>query len=400
MKNLSLFKGMAALGIAHFVVDLMLGVWPVYKTLARLDLTKAGLMVGLGMFFGEGAQLLFGYLGDRGGQKGLLLLGLVLAGSVAGFAYTQSYLILFTLVFFCFLGSSAFHPSAVGVIRRLDSENAGFFMTLFFLAGTLGAAASQLVFTKTYESFGGHTWGLLLPIAAVFLFLSFQRFPKQQSASGKRERNIKSLWNSLGENRLKLMLLFLTQTLMQTVLLSFKFLLSDVLELGGAPAWFSLGGAYAFFITGVSLMVFLSGWLIDRIPSRSLLRSAVSGALIFYFLFIALLFYGKGASLIFLGPVIFFLGGFMGISYPLVVSAGCKLVPEEAGSFTGAFLMGAAACLASLGVIGTSFLTSLFQGFAPLKSLALLGCLFIVMMGIMEMFPKDGKGRVCSIRAQ
>ena len=59
MPRLHLFLLLLFMGTAHFFVDTMLGVWPIYKSMAQFDMAKAGLIVAAGAFIGEGSQLFF-----------------------------------------------------------------------------------------------------------------------------------------------------------------------------------------------------------------------------------------------------------------------------------------------------------------------------------------------------
>ena len=115
---------LALLWAAHFLVDFMLGVWSVYKTIAGLDLAAAGLIAALCAFTGEGAQLFFGSLSDRGHGKRLIVFGVVLTAVNALLALTNSYALVFFLFLATCIGSGAFHPCAVALVGGLtDRQN-------------------------------------------------------------------------------------------------------------------------------------------------------------------------------------------------------------------------------------------------------------------------------------
>jgi FSR family fosmidomycin resistance protein-like MFS transporter len=52
----------------HFAVDCCTGIWPVFKTLAHLDIVRAGLIATAGSMAGNGLQVAFGLLADRAGD--------------------------------------------------------------------------------------------------------------------------------------------------------------------------------------------------------------------------------------------------------------------------------------------------------------------------------------------
>ena len=71
--------------LAHFCVDFYMGVWPVYKSVAGIDLATAGIIFGLVGFFGDGLQLVTGIVGDRGYRRRGVLLGVLLAAGAHSF---------------------------------------------------------------------------------------------------------------------------------------------------------------------------------------------------------------------------------------------------------------------------------------------------------------------------
>ena len=65
-----------AAAVAHIMVDFMgMSVWPVYKTLAGLDVAKAGWIATVIAMSGTALQPLFGSIADRFGQRRVILLG-------------------------------------------------------------------------------------------------------------------------------------------------------------------------------------------------------------------------------------------------------------------------------------------------------------------------------------
>src|SRR5947207_1300593 len=77
---------------AHFLVDFMLGIWSVYKTMAFFDLGIAGIMAAFAAIVGEGSQLIFGSLSDKGYGKRLIILGLLMTMGNVLLPFTGTYL--------------------------------------------------------------------------------------------------------------------------------------------------------------------------------------------------------------------------------------------------------------------------------------------------------------------
>ena len=68
-----------AVVVAHVMADFMgMSVWPVYKTLAGLDVAKAGWIATVIAMSGTAMQPLFGSSADRFGARRIILLGALL----------------------------------------------------------------------------------------------------------------------------------------------------------------------------------------------------------------------------------------------------------------------------------------------------------------------------------
>src|SRR5258708_30814576 len=91
----------------HFMIDFMLSIWPVYKTMIGLDIGTAGLIAVAGILLGEVAQLFFGTLIDKGYQKSLLILGPLLAACATLFPYVSGIFPFFILILGTSIGSAA-----------------------------------------------------------------------------------------------------------------------------------------------------------------------------------------------------------------------------------------------------------------------------------------------------
>ncbi|MCB1111672.1 MAG: MFS transporter [Chlamydiales bacterium] len=368
-----IYRNFFVVWCGHLLMDLMLGVWPVFKTLARLDLTKAGLIAGCGMFVGEGLQLIFGVLSDRGHHKRLIACGLLLMAGVAFFAYAQSYLFLFLLILLAYLGSSAFHPAAVGLIGQWFESSSGVFVSLFFAGGTLGAAMSQSIFSATYTAFEGKTWILMLPVVVIGVALMAIKTPGRGdgAAASLRDqlRGLRPHLRNLGS-------FFTLQVLLQTLLLSMIFLLPDILRGRGFPDWFALGGAHLFFVSGTALFSVPAGHFADRYGARHVLFAAIAFSGLFLYLFLML----SSIALPMCAVLLFFLGGAMGVGNPVIVASGSRCVGPELRGLAGGILMGGATCVASLGMMATSGIAALFSDEPPAQALQVMGILYLVAM--------------------
>lgn len=373
--NFIIIRTLIFLCLAHFLVDFMIGIWAIHKTLANLDLFFAGLISGVGAFLGEGMQIFFGPLSDKGWRKHLICGGLVCAAASAFFAYFTNYwmfLILFTST--C-LGSGAFHPSAVSLAGALTPHRKALMITIFASGGSFGLAFSQMVYSHFHTLLNGQTVYLLLPTALVAIGLIFYGLKGLQvftPAHSGHEINLKALFGMFKNRNLRL--LYIAQVCNQTIFWGMIFFLPDTLICKGYDTWLCHGGAHLFLILGGAIMMIPSGYLSDRYSPKSVLLFATIGAMVTFYLFLA---FPVLNSFTFL-TLITILGAFIASVNPVLIAFGNILVPQSPGMVS-AFLMGMAWCISeSLGQSGGGFITRFFEEHAPVYTLAILGIFYVV----------------------
>lgn len=372
--------------MAHFAVDTMIGLWAVYKTMAHLDLAIAGFIAGTCAFIGEGLQIYFGSLSDRGFRRALIIGGVTVSACSSLMAYTDNYALLFFLFMLTCIGSGAFHPAAAGLMGDLSPRRKGLLITFFASGGSFGLAFSQIVFANTFYLFEGHTILMALPIlllSATMLLIGIKD-PRVPTAENKNKKFSFSTMGNLFRRR-DLRLVYLSQVFNQTLFWGFVFLLPDILESREFSSWISLGGGHLFLIIGGAIMMVPAGFLADRFSSRSvIIGSTVSSLILLYtFLFLPTL------DDVFVLPLLFTLGASLGVVTPVNVAFGNKLAPEHPGLIS-AFLMGMVWCVAEgLGQGGGGLLTKLFDSDAPARALGVLGITLFAGLAISLKLPDD-----------
>lgn len=352
---------------AHFLVDVMIGFWPVYKTMAGLDLALAGLIGGLCAFFGEGTQLFFGGLSDRGYSKHLILFGLIVTLGSVFLPYASGYPVLAFCYLLTCIGSGAFHPSAASVIGSLSLERKGLWITFFASGGALGLAMSQIIFAKSYAILGGHTAWISLPALLLFLLGLRWSSPMAHSSAPRTKWSLAQM-RALFQNR-ALLTLYCNQVCNQTVFWGLLFLLPDILLSRGCESWIVYGGGHLFLVLGGAFMMIPAGWLADRYSSKAVLvaSSLVSSLLYVYFLLSPAMAPAGILGLLFL------LGAALGLVSPVGIAYGHRLSPENSGLVSG-MLMGMVWCISELVGPGAGGLfTKLFILDAPVKAALLMG---------------------------
>lgn len=370
------------IGMAHFLVDTMLGIWPIYKSMMNLHIAKAGLIVAGAAFIGEGFQLFFGTLSDKGHRKNLIILGLLVAMASSCFTYSSEYFPLFGLYVLTCIGSGCFHPCAASLMSSLIPARRGLLMAIFAAAGSLGLATSQLTFTTAYSFFDGHTSWMALPSIALAVVLVCYPFPQVNVQSANHRASLKDF--AIFFKNPELRSLYIFQVANQSILWGMIFILPDALRTLGHADWICFGGGHFCFILGASCLIIPGGYLADIYSPRQVM---LYGGLISIAAFYFILFFGSISSTVILGAL-FVLGATLFLMNPIAVSLGNQLEPTRSGAVS-AFLMGLVWCISeSLGPGGVGVMSAMFEEDAPVKALAILGLLFIIQIYATICLPK------------
>lgn len=382
METRNLYLTVFALWLGHFFIDIMIGFWPVYKTIAELDLAWAGLISAACALIGEGMQIVFGPLCDKGYRKPLVFIGLSAAIASTFLAYTTDYGFLFLLFLITCIGSGAFHPAAMSWMGELTNHRKGVFITFFAMGGAVGMASSQLIFSTVFFDLQGHTAILAFPLLCLALFFALKplKMPPLQ-APKERPRSL-AIFKSFFKRK-ELRMLYFSQICSQTLLWGFLFLLPDILTSRGYNSWVSLGGGHMLFILGGAAMMVPAGSLADRFSSRVVLLSAMGTAALLSYIFLLNPTLPTPAVLV----LLFLIGSALGTINPVAIAFGTRLEPQHPGMIS-AFLMGLVWCVSEgLGQAGGGILTKLFTEDAAAKSLAVMGIFYIIGIAVMLQLP-------------
>jgi FSR family fosmidomycin resistance protein-like MFS transporter len=368
----SISASVFSLWLCHFLIDFMIGVWPVFKTMAELDLAIAGIINGACVFLGEGMQIFFGPLSDQGYRKALIVLGVVIATATCLMSYTTSYFIIFLLYLLTCIGSGAFHPSAVGLVGSLSENRKGTLITLFATGGAVGLAASQLIYYQTYQAIGGHTILLIIPSLLVALFIFFQGMKERISLPHEKPPAISEMFQFFKDRNLSC--LYIAQLCNQTILWGTMFLLPDILVSRGHEDWICFGGGHLCFFLSGGLMMIPAGYLADRFSAKKVIIVVSILSLIFLYAFLWI----PTLPTLFLLVILFLFGAVLGVFNPVALSLGSQLMPNRPGMVS-SFLMGMVWIIAEfVGPGGGGLLSKLFTEDAPAKALGLLGIFLLV----------------------
>lgn len=363
------------LSLGHLMVDFMIGIWPVFKTMIGIDLGVAGAMLALAAFLGEGSQMAFGNISDKGYKKRLVLVGVGLTCASLGFHLKAPLFLLLLLLMLTSIGSASFHPSAASLLGQANPARRGLYIAIFSTSGALGMASSQIVFTSVHTFFEGHTWLLFAPplvlVALLFMVHFWRREEASESVSSHGSfEGIKKCLALFRESPFRR--LYLMQVCNQTLLWGSVFLLPDVLLTQGHEASIVFGGGHMAFILGGALAMIPVGLIADKYSPKAVMLIAIPLGWAFFTLF--LLTPPKNPVLL-LG-LLALTGAFLGVIQPLAVVLGNQLGSDRPG-IASAFTMGMVWCVSEvLGPLGTGFLSGAYPSSTPTSALLYFSVLF------------------------
>ncbi len=350
-----------ALWLGHFAVDSFTGIWPIYKTLAGLDLVKAGLIASIGGFAGNSLQIVFGYLGDKGWSRLLLSFGVFAAGSIILVPYieTSNYLLMGILVMFTYLGSSAYHPSGTGTASTFTTVSTGKVTALFLSGGFVGYAFSQLLFTKIYTETGGKP-AIMFLLAVVVGGLLFFLAP----SAAKQTTKTSNFWTATRGIRQPLTFLYIVMICASGVNMVLVFLLPDVLQAKQASIWMIYGGGHMVMVMGGCTGLLPAGHLADKYGPRQVMM--VGLVALGVLLPVVAMF--DGNSSITLAILLFLLGVSSSTCNVVGVTYGNRLMPKHTRTVSG-LLMGSAWCVAGVSTFIGGWLADPKYGGSPERAL-------------------------------
>jgi FSR family fosmidomycin resistance protein-like MFS transporter len=388
-----------AVVVAHVMVDFMgMSVWPVYKTLAGLDVAKAGWIATVIAMSGTALQPLFGSITDRFGARRIILLGALLTsfalllGPLADhqatlnrllptlFGLSGFYLVVFIILAAGRLGQDMFHPAGAGIAGSFSARRGSTFLAVFIAVGSIGFGLSQTAFRTAYNNLGHHTEILLIPAAIFWMFVWVWCRP-MEAMQAERIFVIASL-RSLRPVAGQILALFLILAISSGVLSGLFFLMPEFIHEKGYPAWIGQGGAFGLLIFGATVFMIPMGHLADRIGRRrTLIAMTILSAISYHAIVRLTLPVPAFVVLCIVG------GAFLGTVNPLGVAFGQRIAPRENVSIVSAILMGWAWCLAST---VPSIAGELYQhmGNNASKALMLLGSANVLMILLGFLLPK------------
>ena len=347
------------LSTAHFTNDVYTGflnpIMPFVAAKLGISMAIATIVLSLSHIFSSLLQPIFGFFADNISRRIFIFWGLLFTSIFIPFAPSADSL--FKLVF-CIvigsLGSSLFHPQALGLANLFAGDDKAKYMGIFIALGTLGYSVGPLLSSSVAQFFGLNKMPFLSVLGVVCALLMFKYVKKTSYNSQKTfSYDFKTAFCEILSNR-KLNIL--------NVISMLKSLISSSCFIFLPFLWKSMG--YSPFFIGTALFVFIFVGGIGSLLSNKFERK-LGSINVFYFSMILtfplmLLFVLTYKSMPIFSLVIFFLMGFVTmLAVPVTMNMAQAVMPKYKsiiGGFINGFSWGIVALIMSLnGIVAQNY---------------------------------------------
>lgn len=339
------------LSTAHFINDIYTGflnpIMPFIAAKIGISMAIATIILSLSHIFSSLLQPIFGFFADNMYKRSFIFWGLIFTSTFIPLAPTSTTVAgMVVLIMLGSLGSSLFHPQALGLANNFAGVNSAKEMGIFIAFGTLGYSVGPLVSAFIAQFFGLEKMPVMCIFGVTWAILMFRFIPK---ISDKREStkhyHLREAFKKILSNR-RLNILNLISMLKSLISTScFIFLPFLWKDMGHSP----------FFI-GTALFVFIFVGGIGSLLSNKFER-LVGTKNVFYISMIStlplmILFVITHNSNTIISLIVFFIMGFLTmLAVPVTMNMAQNILPEYKsiiGGFINGFSWGIVALIMSM----------------------------------------------------
>ena len=270
-------KALVWLSGGHFINDIYTGVLnPIMPFIAAkigLSMAIATIILTVSHIFSSLLQPLFGYFADNIVKRSFIFWGLILSSIFIPLsALSDNPFILVIFIIIGSIGSSLFHPQALGFASRFANKlNPGKSMAVFVAMGTLGYSCGPIISSGITQFLGMHKMPLMTCLGVIWALLMFKFVPKLSLSEPVLSKiNFKIAFKRILTNR-KLNILNVI-AMLKTMIMSACFILLPFL-------WKNMG--YKPFYIGMALFLFIFAGGIGSLLSNSV-EKRIGAANVFY----------------------------------------------------------------------------------------------------------------------
>lgn len=344
---------------AHFVNDVYTGflnpIMPFIAAKIGISMAVATVILSLSHIFSSLLQPIFGFFADNIFKRTFIFWGLLFTSIFIPLAPTSTHIsVMILCIILGSLGSSLFHPQALGLANLLAGDDRAKFMGIFIAMGTLGYSVGPLMSASVAQFWGLSKMPVLSILGIVCVFLMFRCVQKRHATSNSNPKyDFKVAFREILSNK-KLNIL--------NVISMLKSLISTSCFIFLPFLWKDMG--YSPFFIGVALFVFIFiGGIGSLLSDR--FEKAVGTLNVFYISMIStfplmFLFVFTYKTHPIISMIIFFVMGFITmLAVPVTMDMAQSIIPKYKsiiGGFINGFSWGIVALIMSMnGLVAQNF---------------------------------------------
>ena len=366
------------LGGAHFVNDIYTGflnpIMPFIAAKIGITMAVATVILSMSHIFSSLLQPIFGYFADNIYKRAFIFWGLLFTSCFIPLApASKSLLWMIIFIILGSLGSSLFHPQALGLANKFSGQNTSKFLGIFIAMGTLGYSVGPLMSAYVAQFFGLNKMPVLSAIGIFWALIMFKFVTKMSNSVIKTDKfKLNTAFKRILSNK-KLNILNVISMLKSLISTSCFILLPFL--------WKNMG--YTPFFIGTALFIFIFVGGIGSLLSNKF-EKIVGTKNVFYFSMIStlplmLLFVLTYKTFPVFSFAVYFIMGFVTmLAVPVTMNMAQSIMPEYKsiiGGFINGFSWGIVALIMSLNgyvaqtfgitkvLLGVSFIPAVFSVF-------------------------------------
>ena len=278
---------------AHFINDVYTGVlnpiMPFVAAKIGISMAIATIVLTISHIFSSLLQPLFGFFADNIVKRSFIFWGLILSSIFIPLAPNANNLVILVLfIILGSIGSSLFHPQALGFASRFaqsDNIDKAKAMAVFISMGTLGYSCGPIISSSITQFLGMSKMPLMTIIGLIWAFFMFRFIPKLSITEPVINKiRFKTAFYDILSNR-KLNILNII-AMLKTMIMTSCFILLPFLWKGIGHTPFYIGMALFAFIFAGGIGSLLSSGIEKRIGSANVFYISMIATLPLMVLFI------------------------------------------------------------------------------------------------------------------
>ena len=354
---------------AHFVNDIYTGflnpIMPFVAAKIGISMAVATVVLSMSHIFSSLLQPVFGFFADNMFKRSFIFWGLLFTSlfiPLAPAANSLTGMVVFIIL--GSLGSSLFHPQALGLANKFSGRDVTKYMGIFIAMGTLGYSVGPLLSAGIAQFLGLNKMPIMSVLGVFWALLMFKFMPKMSGVKkSTSDYDLKTAFvRILGNRKLNIL----------NVISMLKSLISTSCFIFLPFLWKDMG--YSAFFIGLALFIFIFVGGIGSLLSNKF-EKLIGTPNVFYFSMIMtlplmLLFVLTYKTFPVFSFLVYFVMGFVTmLAVPVTMNLAQSILPEYKsiiGGFINGFSWGIVALIMSLnGYVAQEFgITNVLLGVA------------------------------------